>query len=124
MMAEDKGGNNNRKVRVKDALKEDSGRGRIRIDPDVIKDLNLRNGDVIQITHPITKKDTAALLYPGKSEDLGTNTIRIDPSLRRNLGASLDDIVEIRKIKASEATKITFAGLEETVIVRNTQQLA
>ena len=124
MMAEDKGGNKNRKVRVKDALKEDSGRGRIRIDPDVIKDLNLRNGDVIQITHPITKKDTAALLYPGKSEDLGTNTIRIDPSLRRNLGASLDDIVEIRKIKASEATKITFAGLEETVIVRNTQQLA
>ncbi len=124
MMAEDKDGEDMRKVRVKDALKEDSGRGRIRLDPEVIKDLNLRNGDVIQINHPLTKKNTAALLYPGKTEDLGTNTIRIDPSLRRNLGASLDDIVEIRKITASEATKITFAGLEETVIVRNTQQLA
>ncbi|MFX1274019.1 MAG: CDC48 family AAA ATPase [Promethearchaeota archaeon] len=123
-MAEDKGGIKSRKVRVKDALKEDAGRGRIRIDPNVINDLNLKNGDVIQIVHPILKKDTAALLYPGKSEDVGSNTIRIDQSLRRNLGASLDDIVEIRKIKASEATKITFAGLEETVIVRNTQQLA
>ena len=124
MMTEDKGGNNKRKVRVKDALKEDAGRGRIRIDPDVINELSLRNGDVIEISHPISKKKTAALLYPGKGEDAGTKSIRIDQSLRRNLGASLDDVVQIRKIKAMEATKITFAGLEETVIVRNTQQLA
>ncbi|MBN1802639.1 MAG: CDC48 family AAA ATPase [Candidatus Lokiarchaeota archaeon] len=122
------GNDNNRfdghKARVKDALKEDAGRGRIRIDPDLIEEMNLRNGDVIEIYHPIAKKTTAALLYPGKVEDQGTNSIRIDQSLRRNLNASLDDIVEIRRIKAEEATKITFAGLEETVIVRNTQQLA
>ncbi|MFX1276029.1 MAG: hypothetical protein ACFFBP_20885 [Promethearchaeota archaeon] len=113
-----------REVRVKDALKEDAGKGRIRIDPNLIKDLNLKNGDVIKIFHPTSKKDTAALLYPGKAEDLGSNAIRIDQSLRRNLGASLDNLVEIRKIKASEATKITFAGLEETVVIRNTKQLA
>ena len=113
-----------RKVRIKDALKEDAGKGRVRIDPDVIKELKLRNGDVIEISHPIDNKKTAALLYPGKMEDKGTNSIRIDQSLRRNLNSSIDDIVEIRKIKASLATKITFAGLEETVILRNSQQLA
>ena len=113
-----------RKVRIKDALKEDAGKGRVRIDPDVINELKLRNGDVIEISHPIDNKKTAALLYPGKMEDKGTNSIRIDQSLRRNLGSSIDDIVEIRKIKASLATKITFAGLEETVILRNSQQLA
>ena len=89
---------NFKEVKVQDELKEDSGKGRIRIDPKIIKDLNLRNGDVIQIHNPITGKTTAALLYPGKSEDLGTHTIRIDSSLRRNLGASLGDILEFQKL--------------------------
>ena len=112
-----------KKVRIKDAYKGDAGRGRIRIDPDVINELNLRTGDVIEISHNIAGKKTAALLYPGKLEDKGTNTIRIDSSLRRNIGASLDDIIEIRKIEASLADRITFAGIEESVIIRRSDQL-
>ena len=112
------------KLRVKDAFKEDAGRGIVRIDPEIEAKLNLRTGDVIEITHATVKKKTAALLYPGRREDKGTNIIRIDPSLRRNINASLDDIVQIRKIDAALATRVTFAGLEETVIIRNSQQLA
>ncbi len=114
---------NGRKVKIKDAYKIDAGRGRIRIDPDLIRELNLRTGDVIEILHPAAEKKTAALLYPGKEEDRGTNSIRIDSSLRRNLNASLDDIVEIRKIEASLAERITFAGLEESIILRTPQQI-
>jgi transitional endoplasmic reticulum ATPase len=114
---------NGRKLRVKDAYKGDAGRGRIRIDPDVINELELRTGDVIEIDHQAVEKKTAALLYPGKIEDKGTNTIRMDSSLRRNIGASLDDIVEIRRIEASLADRITFAGLEESIILRTPQQL-
>ncbi|MFX1390983.1 MAG: CDC48 family AAA ATPase [Promethearchaeota archaeon] len=114
---------NGKKVRVKDAYKGDAGRGRIRIDPDVIDELELRTGDVIEIAnHPAGKK-TAALLYPGKIEDKNTNAIRIDSSLRRNIDVALDDVVEIRKIEASLAERITFAGLEESVILRTPQQL-
>ena len=91
---------NGRKVRIKDAYKGDAGRGRVRIDPEVIRELNLKTGDVIEIVHPVVGKKTAALLFPGKDEDKGMNTVRIDSSLRRNLNASLDDIVEIRKIEA------------------------
>ena len=112
------------KLRVKDAFKEDAGRGIVRIDPDTIRKLNLRTGDVLEVSHPLVNKRSAALLYPGKMEDRGTGIIRIDPSLRRNLGASLDDIVEIRKIEAALANKVTFAGLEESVVVRTPQQLA
>ena len=114
---------NKRKVRIKDAYKGDAGRGRIRIDPEVISEFNLRTGDVIEISHPIILKKTAALLYPGKIEDKGTNIIRIDSSLRRNIGAALDDMVEIRKIEASLADRITFAGLKESVIIRKSEQL-
>ena len=62
------------KVRIKDAYKGDAGRGRIRIDPEVIDNLNLRTGDVIEISHSVAGKKTAALLFPGKLEDKGTNT--------------------------------------------------
>ncbi len=114
---------NGRKVRIKDAYKGDAGRGRIRIDPDLIVEMNLKTGDVIEIAQSIAGKKTAALLYPGKDEDRGSNSIRIDSSLRRNLGASLDDIVEIKKIDASLADRITFAGVEESVILRRSEQL-
>lgn len=114
---------NIKKVRIKDAYKGDAGRGRIRIDPEVINELNLRTGDVIEISHPEILKKTAGLLYPGKVEDKGTNIIRIDSSLRRNIGAAIDDTVEIRKIEASLAGRITFAGLEESVAIRRSEQL-
>ncbi|MBY9003505.1 MAG: CDC48 family AAA ATPase, partial [Candidatus Lokiarchaeota archaeon] len=106
------------------AFKEDVGRGLVRLDPDVLQALKLKTGDVLEISHPLTEKKTAALIYPGKNEDKGSGTIRIGPSLRRNLSASLDDIVEIRKIDAALADKITFAGLKEAIYTRKSQQLA
>ncbi len=113
---------NPRKVRIKDAFKEDAGRGIIRIDPDVTNELNFKVGDVIKIMHPFANKNTVALLYTGKNEDKETNIIRMDPSLRKNLGASIDDLVEVKKIEASEAESITFSGL--SLIPRDPQALA
>ena len=98
------------KLRVKDAFKEDSGNGRIRIDPEVVKKLKFKTGDAIEIFHPISKSKTAALLFPGKPNDSGTGIIRIDAFLRRNINAKVDDYVEVRKIKAAIAEKIVFAS--------------
>ena len=112
------------KLKVKDAFKEDVGRGIVRIDPGIVEALQFKTGDVIEISHPINQKRTAALLYPGKGEDRGSETIRIGPSLRRNINASLDDVVVIRKIDAALASRITFAGLKEPIIPRKSQDLA
>ena len=112
------------KLRIKDAYKEDAGRGIVRIDPDIFKELNLRTGDVVEIYHSISNKKTAGLLYPARKEDQGTKIIRMDTSLRRNVDASLEDLVDIRKIEAVPADKVKFAGLQEVTILRNRQQLA
>ncbi|MFX1396395.1 MAG: AAA family ATPase [Promethearchaeota archaeon] len=114
---------NIRKVRVKDAFKQDAGRGIVRLDPILIKDLNLKSGDVIEIRQSLYNKKTAAILMSGKSEDEGKNVIRVDPSLRRNIDVSIDDYVEIRKIEASPAESLTFTGLDELYIIRDIQQL-
>ncbi len=113
-----------KRLRVKDAFKEDAGKGRVRIDPSIVSELGLRNGDVIEITHPGTNMKTAGLLYPGRQEDKDSGIIRLEPSLRRNLGAALDDIVSIRKIVAELAQKITFAGLRQVVLAKDAQQLS
>jgi len=49
-------------LKVKDAFKEDVGRGLVRLDPDVMQTLKLKTGDVIEITHPLSEKKTAALI--------------------------------------------------------------
>jgi len=110
------------RLRVKDAFKDDPGKGRVRIDPEVVKKLELKTGDAIEISHPISKFKTAALLFPGKLEDSGAGTIRLGPFLRRNIDVSIDDYVEVRKIKAALAEKVVFASLSESFRI-NTKKL-
>ena len=110
------------KLRVKDAFKDDPGKGRIRIDPEVVKKLEFKTGDAIEISHPVSKSKTAALLFPGKPEDSGTGTIRLGPFLRRNIDVTIDDYVEVRKIKAALAEKVVFASLSESFRI-NTKKL-
>ncbi len=112
------------KLIVKEAFKDDAGRGIVRVDPDIYVELNLRTGDILEIIHPSSNKKTAALLYSGKREDKSTKIIRMDSILRRNLGAFLDDIVEIRKIESRLCTCVLFAGLKEPISLKNEQQLA
>jgi len=112
------------KLRIKDAFKEDAGRGIVRIDLDIINKLNLKVGDVIRISHPFVNKITVAILSSGKIEDKGKQIIRMDPSLRRNLSASIDDLVEIKKIDANLAETVTFTGLNHSLIPRDPQVLA
>ncbi|MFX1311870.1 MAG: CDC48 family AAA ATPase [Promethearchaeota archaeon] len=116
--------NQEQKLRIKDALKEDAGRGIVRIDPDIINKLNLRIGDVIRISNPLINKITVALLSSGRIEDKDKQIIRLDPSLRRNLNASIDDIVEIKKIKAERADTLIFTGLNSSLIPRDPQALS
>ncbi|NVM45210.1 MAG: CDC48 family AAA ATPase [Candidatus Lokiarchaeota archaeon] len=109
------------RLRVKDAFKDDPATGRVRIDPEVAKKLDLKTGDAIEISHPISKSKTAALLYPGKPEDSGTGTIRLDTSLRRNIDAAIDDFVEVRKIKVALAEMVVIASLTESVVFNPSQ---
>jgi len=112
------------KVRIKDAFKEDAGIGIVRLDPEIVEDLGFKIGDVIEIFHPSRNKKTAALLSTGREEDRGKTIIRLDPSERRNIDANIDEFVAIRKIEASFAESLTFAGLNQSFLIRDSQQLA
>ena len=111
------------KLRIKDAFKEDAGKGIIRLDPEIINKFGFKVNDVLEISHPNSNKKTAALLSLGRVEDKETNIIRMDLSERRNINASIDDYVDVRKINSSSAQTITFAGLDSSFMIRDSQQL-
>ena len=54
---------NSRRVEIKDTYREDAGKGRIRVDPLIIKDLNLKECDAIEMSHPKGRKKTVGIIY-------------------------------------------------------------
>ncbi len=96
-------------LRVAEAYYRDVGRSIARIDPEVMEELGLQSGDVIEI---IGKESVPAIVWPGYPEDRGKRIIRIDGSLRNNAGVSIDDKVRIRKVEARPAERVVLAPTE------------
>ncbi len=96
-------------LKVAEAYHRDVGRGIARVDPDVMAQLGLQSGDVIEIAG---KNVVPAIVWPGYPDDRGKRVIRIDGNIRGNAGVGIDDRVKIRKVEAKSAEKITLAPTE------------
>ncbi|MBR1369419.1 ATPase AAA [Methanocalculus chunghsingensis] len=105
---------------VKEAAHGDAGRGIARLSIDVMKQLGLVSGDVIEISG---RKKAAAIVWPGFPEDTGRAVIRIDGNVRSNAGAGIDDKVRIKKLEAGYATKITIQPTQPIRLVGGEQYL-
>jgi len=108
-------------LRVAEAKTRDFGRGIARIDPQIVKELALHTGDVIQIENYVKMSRTAAILWPSYPEDEGTGIIRIDGSIRENIKVAIDERVQVRKVKASPAEVVELAPIQSRLVVRNEQ---
>ncbi|MFO7966232.1 MAG: CDC48 family AAA ATPase [Archaeoglobaceae archaeon] len=102
---------NKMSLRVKEAYHRDVGRGIARTDPEVIDQMGLKSGDIIEITGK-GKVSVPGIVWPGYPEDRGSGVIRIDGNLRTNAGVGIDDKVTIKKSSGKDAEKITFAPTE------------
>ncbi len=96
-------------LKVAEAYYRDVGRSIARVDPEVMDELGLQSGDVIEI---IGKNSVPAIVWPGYPEDRGMGIIRIDGSLRSNAGVGIDDRVKIRKVEAKPAERLVIAPTE------------
>ncbi len=96
-------------LRVAEAYYRDVGRSIARIDPEVMEELGLQSGDIIEI---VGKDTVPAIVWPGYPEDRGKRIIRIDGSLRSNAGVGIDDRVKIRKVEAKPAERLVIAPTE------------
>jgi transitional endoplasmic reticulum ATPase len=90
------------------------GRGIALIDPNVMEELGLTTGDVIEVAG---KKKSYVLLWSSAPEDRGKNLIRIDGYIRNNIGVGIDDKVKIRQATPRIAEQVILAPTEELSIV-------
>ena len=107
-------------VTVKEAAHDDAGRGIARVSIEVMKNLGLVSGDVIEIQG---KKKAAAIIWPGFAQDTGSAILRIDGNVRGNAGTGIDEKVRICKSDAEYAKKIVVQPTQPIRLVGGEQYL-
>jgi len=101
-------------LRVAEARPADAGRGIVRVDPEVMKILELREDDVVLVEGG---KLTAARVRTGLPEDVNRGIIRLDGAQRRNADVGIDEKVGLRKAVARPAEKVSLAPTEPVRIM-------
>jgi transitional endoplasmic reticulum ATPase len=107
-------------VTVKEAYREDAGRGIARVSIDVMRSLDLVSGDVIEIQG---KKKAFAVVWPAGPEDTRKAIIRMDGSIRSNAATGIDEKVCIQKAEVSYAKKVVINPTEPIRLVGGEQYL-
>jgi len=96
---------------VMDAEPDKVGTGYVSISREIINELGLVAGDIVEI---IGKKSTHAIIWPLR-HDVDKTIIRMDSIIRKNAGVSLGDIVTVRPAKLKSATKVILAPLNQSI---------
>ncbi len=102
-------------LKVVEALQDDAYKGIARIDSEIMRDLEIRRGDVIIIKG---NRETVAIADRAYPADVGEGIIRIDGILRRNAKTGIGDVVTITKADIKEAKKIIIAPAQKGIMVQ------
>ncbi|MBI3334065.1 CDC48 family AAA ATPase [Candidatus Pacearchaeota archaeon] len=102
------------KLKVVEALQDDAYKGIARIDPQLMKALDLKRGDVILIKG---ERETVALVDRAYPADVGEQIIRIDGLIRRNARTGVGEVVSITKSPIRAATKVSIAPAQQGVMI-------
>jgi transitional endoplasmic reticulum ATPase len=108
-------------VFVKEAAREDAGRGIARLSIEVMRALGLVSGDVVEIEG---KKKAIAVVWPGFPQDTGFGIVRIDGTVRSNAGTGVDERVRVRKAEVGYARKVVLQPTQPVRLVGGEQYLS
>src|SRR4030042_1310635 len=93
-------------LRVVQAKSSDDGKGIARVDPALMRILELNQGDTAIVEGG---RATAVTVYTGYAEGENRGIVRIDATTRKSAVVGLDDKVSIRKVVPKPATKAALA---------------
>jgi len=102
------------KLRVGElTAREEAGRGMVRIDSRTMKELGIKEGDIVEIEG---SKKTGAIAIRAYPADVGLRIIRMDGITRRNAGSAVGEYVKIRKADVKPALRVTLAPAQKGMI--------
>ena len=100
---------------VADVLSQtDFGRGIVKIDPEVMKELGIMSGDVVRI---FGSRVTHARVMPSSPTDVGSRKIRMDKIIRGNSKVRTGEKVRIRPVEAVSAKRVVLAPQDQRIRV-------
>ncbi len=99
-------------VRVAEAEQIDVGKCRVRLDSEIMDQMDLESGSIIEI---IGKKTTGAIALRGNTNDKGHKLIRMDGLIRSNLGTGIGDLVKIKKAQVKTALEVQLAPIRSRI---------
>ncbi len=102
-------------LKVAEAHQDDVGKGIVRLDTSIMKELGVSPGDVVEIAGEKTSVAIADRAYPA---DIGLKIIRMDGLGRYNSKAGVGEQVEVSKAEAKPATTISIAPAQKGMIIR------
>ncbi len=95
-------------------LREDFGRGIVRLDARKMEKIGVNEGDMIEIQG---KRNTVAIATRSYPTDIGLDIIRIDGVTRRNSKVDIGDNIAISKAKVKKARKVVLAPVDREIMV-------
>jgi transitional endoplasmic reticulum ATPase len=108
------------RLQVAASKQSDIGKGVARLSRRAFDELEVSDGDVIEIRG---KRTTAAMALSPYPEDEGLDLIRLDGLLRANADVGMGDHVEVLKSDVKPARKVTIAPAQENVRLSGSPEL-
>ncbi|HEA46307.1 MAG TPA: AAA family ATPase [Candidatus Pacearchaeota archaeon] len=102
-------------LKVVEAQQDDAYKGIARIDAEVMRELDIRRGDVIVIKG---NRETVAIADRAYPADVGEGIIRIDGIMRRNAKTGIGESVKVYKSTIREAKKVIIAPAQKNIMVQ------
>ncbi len=102
------------KLKVVESLQDDVYKGVARIDPQLMKSLDLVRGDIISVKG---NRETFVVVDRAYPADVGENIIRIDGLIRKNAKVSVGEQVTVKKGNVKPAKNVTIAPAQQGITV-------
>ena len=97
-------------LKVAEALQDEVGYGRGRLDTMTRNELGLSIGDIVEI-HGRRRDPTVAIVWRARTEDEGKGIVRVDGLIRNNAKVNLGDKVAVKKAQVKPAKKVVLAPM-------------
>ena len=97
-------------LKVAEALQDEVGYGRGRLDTVTRNELGLSIGDIVEI-HGRRRDPTVAIVWRARTEDEGKGIVRVDGLIRNNAKVNLGDKVAVKKAQVKPAKKVVLAPM-------------
>lgn len=103
------------KLKIVGAVQDDVNKGIVRIDSQVMRELGIQQGSVVELEG---KRKTVAVAGRAFPADIGSAIIRMDGLTRKNTETSLGEFVTVRPTEVKPAATITIAPVQKGMFVQ------